>query len=113
MCGARTVSRETFRGFKIGEEIHWYRSQTHNASVARLIRVWQAGIRVPFTLKPTKRANHRGPNVEAGPSAAEVAVVGPLTVTTHLINRIEAAFLDQAGRQTECHGRIISPLTRK
>ena len=97
MRGARTVSRETFHSFKIGEEIHWDRGQTHDASVTSLVWIWQAGIRISFSLKTTERADDCGSNVEASPGAAEIAMVGPLAVTTHLVNRIEPSLFDKTG----------------
>ena len=55
----------------------------------------RASIRISVTLVAPERADCSGPNIEAGPCAAEVAMVGPPTVTTHLVCWIKAAVAQQ------------------
>ncbi|MNE53178.1 hypothetical protein D3C80_1478890 [compost metagenome] len=41
-----------------------------------------------------------------------MALAEPIQVPPHLVGGIKALLFQQAFRQTECHGRVIRPLSR-
>jgi len=59
-----------------------------------------------------KRRRRRSADIEAGARAAVGAVAPPVDKAPHDIARIEPAIVDQAGGQSEGHGRVVGPLSR-
>lgn len=110
MCGARTVRSEPLCCFTIGEKEHGDCCQPHDASVARRVRIVRPAEGVAGLAKPAQRDGHSIADVEAPACAAQVFAIGPRTVPFHLVNWVEAAALDQAGRQAQRHRRIIGSL---
>ena len=85
----------------------------HDASIARRLRIGNSTERIFGLLEPRERLANCQPDIEAATCAAEVAVLMPLAVATHLVRRIETAKLDKAGCQAESHRRVVGPSTRR
>ena len=60
--------------------------------------------------KPVQAAGGRAADVEARAGAAQVSLPVPAHISLKLVDRIEAAPLNQALRQTERHRRVVRPL---
>src|SRR5690606_6074477 len=55
--------------------------------------------------------SRRDADVETGASDTVVAVAEPANVALQLVDRVEAASLDKALRQTQRHAGVVSPLS--
>src|SRR4051812_7522184 len=88
------------------------RREAHDRAVAGGAWVGGAGIRAAGRQEPDERGANGAADVEARAGAAEMPLAPPADVALELVDRVEAAPLDQALREAERHRRVVRPLTR-
>src|SRR5512134_1696352 len=108
--GAGALGGEPFHGIEVGEEVHGDRGQAHDGAVAGRAGVGGAGQRLAGLAVAVQGAGYGAPDVEAPAGAAQVAGLPPAAVALHLVPRVEAPALEQAGAEAQGHGGVVGPL---
>lgn len=110
MRGACALAGIRDRRRAVREVVHRHRGQAHQASVTRRARVRAPGKGLVVVQEALQGIADSHPDVEAFAGAAQISFFHPATITPHLVGRVEAAGIEQAGGQIQGHRGVVGPL---